>query len=159
MLVYGKCECFVMQILYGCVLCASSVLRSAWVAVVNADRGCKNRPYGMAANDTEYKRCTCHGGYKLRCKLCRNLRPQQCPINRFCKPAMWTAGWLALFRIKAGDVETNPGPVTTHKQFWIFDICHKQIHCMKHISIRCNRIEPWLHLRYAGIRLAQYTYT
>ena len=32
MLVYGKCECFVMQVLYVCVLCAScgssSMLRS-----------------------------------------------------------------------------------------------------------------------------------
>ena len=36
------------------------------------------------------------------------------------------AGWLALLLIKAGDVERNPGPTTTHKH--ICDICHKQIH-------------------------------
>ena len=35
-------------------------------------------------------------------------------------------GWM--FLIKAADVETNPGPTTTHKQVWIRDICHKQIH-------------------------------
>ena len=29
--------------------------------------------------------------------------------------------------IKAGDVETNTGPITTNKQVWICDICHKQI--------------------------------
>ena len=52
-----------------------------------------------------------------------------------------------------GDVETYPGPTTTH------DICHKQIHGRKQISIRCNRIEHWVNLRGAGIRLAQYTYT
>ena len=45
--------------------------------------------------------------------------------SRSCEPA----GWLALLLIKAGDVETNPGPTTTHKQVWICDICRKQIHC------------------------------
>ena len=54
------------------------------------------------------------------------------------------AGWLALLLIKADDVETNPEPTTTHKQFWICDIYHKQIHCRKKISIRCNWIEHWV---------------
>ena len=44
-------------------------------------------------------------------------------------------------------------------QVWICDICHKQIHVRKQISIRCNRIEHWVHLRCAGIRQAQYTDT
>ena len=56
--------------------------------------------------------------------------------SRPCRPD----GWLALLFIKAGDVETNPGPTTTHKQVWIFDMCHKQIHGRKQISIRCNMI-------------------
>ena len=40
------------------------------------------------------------------------------PIYRFfgasrsCEPA----GWLALLLMKAGDIETNPGPTATHKQ-------------------------------------------
>ena len=67
------------------------------------------------------------------------------------------AGWLALLLTKAGDVETNPGPTTPNKKVWICDICHKQIHVRKQISIRCNRIEHWVHLRCAGIRQAQYT--
>ena len=29
MLVYGKCECFVMQVLYVCVLCASCAVLNA----------------------------------------------------------------------------------------------------------------------------------
>ena len=49
-------------------------------------------------------------------------------------------GWLALLLTKAGDVETNPGPTTLNKKVWICDICHKQIHIRKQISIRCNRI-------------------
>ena len=57
------------------------------------------------------------------------------------------------------DVETNPDPTTTHKQVWICNICHKQIHCMKQISIRCNRIEHWVHLRCTGFRQDQYTDT
>ena len=65
---------------------------------------------------------------------------------------------LAILLMKAGDVDTNPGPTTTHKQVWIFDICHKQIHVRK-ISIRCNMTEPWVHQRCTGIRQAQYTNT
>ena len=74
-------------------------------------------------------------------------------ISRSCGPA----GWLPMLFIKAGDVETNPGPTTTRKQVWICDICHRQIQVRKQISIWCNRIEHWVHLRCTGIRLAQYT--
>ena len=83
-----------------------------------------------------------------------------CPIYHFwaCRPC-GPAGWLALLLTKAGDVETNPGPTTLNKKVWICDICHKQIHVRKQISIRCNRIEHWVHLRCAGIRQAQYTDT
>ena len=75
-----------------------------------------------------------------------------------CRPC-GPAGWLALLLTKAGDVETNPGSTTLNKKVWICDICHKQIHVRKQISIRCNRIEHWVHLRCAGIRQAQYTDT
>ena len=75
-----------------------------------------------------------------------------------CRPC-GPAGWLALLLTKAGDVETNPSPTTLTKNVWICDICHKQIHVRKQISIRCNRIEHLVHLRCAGIRLAQYTDT
>ena len=88
-------------------------------------------------------------------------RPQQWgPIYRFwaCRPC-GPAERLALLLTKVGDVETNPGPTTLNKRVWICDICHKQIHVRKQISIRCNRIEHWVHLRCAGIRQAQYTYT
>ena len=75
-----------------------------------------------------------------------------------CRPC-GPAGWLALLLTKAGDVETNPGPTTLNKRVWICDICHKQIHVRKQISIRCNRIEHWVYLRCADIRQAQYTDT
>ena len=76
--------------------------------------------------------------------------------SRPCGPA----GWLALLLIKGGDVETNPGPTTSHNRVWIYYICYKQIHVRKQISISCNRIEHWVHLlRHAGIRQAQYTWT
>ena len=68
----------------------------------------------------------------------------------------WMAGTA---NIKTGDVETNPGPTNTYKQVWICDTCHKQIHGRKQISIRCNRIEYCVNLRYAGIRQEQYTVT
>ena len=116
----------------------------------------------MAPNDTAYKRWICHSALKLLCKLCRTSSPLALGA-RFtffwaCRPC-GPAGWLALLLTKAGDVETNPGPTTLNKKVWICDICHKQIHVRKQISIRCNKIEHWVHLRCAGIRQAQYTDT
>ena len=50
MLVYGKYECFVMQMLYVCVLCASCGSSQCCILhdlqFDNAARGCKRRPYG-----------------------------------------------------------------------------------------------------------------
>ena len=50
MLVYGKYECFVMQMLYVCVLCASCGSSQCCILhdlqFVNAGRGCKRQPYG-----------------------------------------------------------------------------------------------------------------
>ena len=50
MLAYGRCECFVMQMVYVCVLCASCSSSQCCVLhdlqFVNAGRGCKRRPYG-----------------------------------------------------------------------------------------------------------------
>ena len=63
--------------------------------------------------------------------------------SRSCEPV----GWLALLIIKVADVETNSGPTTTHKQVWICDMFHKQMHSRKQISIRCNHIEYRVHLR------------
>ena len=57
------------------------------------------------------------------------------------------------------DYAIYPGPTTARKQFWICDICHRQIQVRKQISIRCNRIEYWVHLRCADIRLARYSDT
>ena len=49
MLVYGECECFVMQMLYVYVLCASCGSSQCCVLhdlqFVNAGRGCNKRPY------------------------------------------------------------------------------------------------------------------
>ena len=48
-LVYGECECFVMQMLYVCVLCASCGSSQCCVLhdlqFVNAGGGCNRRPY------------------------------------------------------------------------------------------------------------------
>ena len=50
MLVYWNYEYFVMQLLYGCVLCASCGSSQYCILhdlpIVNAGRGCKRRPYG-----------------------------------------------------------------------------------------------------------------
>ena len=48
-LVYGECECFVMHMLYVCVLCASCGSFQCCILhdlqFVNAGRGCNMRPY------------------------------------------------------------------------------------------------------------------
>ena len=115
-----------------------------------------------APNDTAYKRWSCYSELKLLCKLCRTSPPPamgaRFTVFWACRPC-GPAGWLVLLLTKAGDVEINPGPTTLNKKIWICDICHKQIHVRKPISIRCNRIEHWVHLRCAGIRQAQYTDT
>ena len=50
MFVYGKYECFVMQMLYVCVLCASCGSSKFCILhdlqFVNAGRGCKRQLYG-----------------------------------------------------------------------------------------------------------------
>ena len=107
--------------------------------------------WNMVPNNTAYTRWRCHIGLSNLVKIVST--PQQwCTIycfwaSRPCRPT----GWLALLLIKAADVETNPGLTTTPNKGWICDICYRQIHVRKQISIRCNRIEHWVHLRCAGI--------
>ena len=90
--------------------------------------------------------------YKLRQPLPPTAMGARLPFFWAGHPCGPT-GWLAMLLIK-GDVETNPGTTTTHKQDWICDICHRQIQVRKQISIRCNRMEHLVHLRCAGICLA-----
>ena len=113
---------------------------------------------GWLQTTQPYKRWSCHSGLKLPCKLCRTSPPPDLPCFGHAGHADPLDGWRCCSQ-KAGDVETNPGATTLNKKFWICDICHKQIHVRKLISIRCNRIEHWVHLRCAGIRQAQYTDT
>ena len=50
MLLYGKCECLVMQMLYVCVVCASCGSSQCCILhdlqFVYAGKRCKTRPYG-----------------------------------------------------------------------------------------------------------------
>ena len=115
----------------------------------------------LAPDDTAYTRWSCHSGLANPVQIVSTPPTPAMGArllflaSRPCRPA----GWMAMLLIKAGNVETNPGPTTTHKQVWICDICHRQIQVRKQISIRCNRNEHWVHLRCAGNRLAQYTDT
>ena len=150
----SSCRCcmFVSCVHPVAVLYAAFCMTSSLLMLVEDARGDN---IVEAPNDTAYKRCSCHSGFKLLCKLCRTSPPPamgaRFTVFWACRPC-GPAGWLALLLTKAGDVETNPGPTTLNKKVWICDICHKQIHVRKQISIRCNRIEHWVHLRCAGIR-------
>ena len=61
MLLYGSYECFVMQLLYICVLCASCVSSQCCILhdlpLVNAGLGCKRRPYERGILQTRYHDC------------------------------------------------------------------------------------------------------
>ena len=76
---YGKCECFVMQILYVCVLCASCGSSQCCVLhdlqFVNADRGCKRRPYGRGILQGWSHNCFClpHPVAVSAFMICRGL--------------------------------------------------------------------------------------
>ena len=74
--------------LYPCILCVAlsmdlSVLCVACFVVVAVllmnvmevfnDTALTPNDTAMAPNDIAYKRWNCHSGYKLLCKLCRNL--------------------------------------------------------------------------------------
>ena len=85
-------------------------------------------------------------------------RPQQCwpDIPSFGKPAMRMVG-AALH--KSGWCRDESRSDNSNKRVCICDICYKQIHVMKQISIMCNRIDHWVHLRRSSIRQAQYTDT
>ena len=50
MLVYGECECFVMQMLYVCVMCAS-------LQFVNAGQECNRRPYSRGILQSRSQNC------------------------------------------------------------------------------------------------------
>ena len=52
-------------------------------------------------------------------ELCSHPQQLGPDLSFLGKPAMRTRWMAALFLIKAGDVETNPGPTTTHKDVWI----------------------------------------
>ena len=60
---------------------------------------------------------------------CANCVESSRPCNRVAiyrflgQPAMRTLWMDVALPIKAGDVETNPGPTTSHKRDWICDIC------------------------------------
>ena len=61
MLMHGKCECFIVHMLYVCVLCASYGSSQCCVLhdlpFVNAGRGCKRRPYGRGILQSRSQDC------------------------------------------------------------------------------------------------------
>ena len=58
---YGKYDCFVMQMLYVCVLCASRGSSQCCILhdlpFVNAGPGCKRRPYGGGMLQSRFHDC------------------------------------------------------------------------------------------------------
>ena len=89
---------------------------------------------------------------KLLCKWCRTL-PLPAMVTRY---TVFLAGAAPH---KSGWCRYQSRFNNSIKRVLICDICYKQIHVRKQISIMCNRIEHWGHLRSSSIRQAQDTYT
>ena len=66
-----------------------------------------------APDNTAYTRCSCYSGLANPVQI---VSTSPAPRNG----GQFTAGWLAMLLIKAGDIENNTGPTTTHKQIWIW---------------------------------------
>ena len=66
MLVYGKYECFVMHMLYVCVLCVSCGISQCWFcmtcSLLMLDEDARDDHVEEAPNDTAWKRCSCDRG-------------------------------------------------------------------------------------------------
>ena len=117
----------------------------------------------VAPNDTAYKPVELSQRTQAACANCvEPPRPQQWGPDL---PFFGHAGhadpldgwrWCSQKRVMSRPIQVRQ---LLNKKVWICDICHKQIDVRKQISIRCNRIEHWVHLRCAGIRQAQYTDT
>ena len=122
----------------------------------------RDRPQGQGGGPKEY---SLHVVGLLLLQRSTNCTHSSCPPQWGpVSTVFWAgrpsgpAGWLAQLLLKAGDVETNPGPKHTRTQVWICDICHREI-TRKQTSLRCNHSEHWVHLRCAHIRVDQYTDT
>ena len=82
MLVYRECECFVMQMLYDCVLCASCGSSQCCILYdlqfVNAGRGYNRRPYIRGILQSRSHNCfigshECHPVAVSAFMICRGL--------------------------------------------------------------------------------------
>ena len=81
-----------------------------------------NELYTVVPNDTAYTRWSCYSGLTNPVQI---VSTPPVPSNGGQITIFWasqscaSAWWLVLLLIKAGDVETNPGPTNTRKQVWI----------------------------------------
>ena len=71
-------ECFVMQMVYGCVLCASCGSSKCCIQCVNAGHGCNMRPYGRGISKNQSHDCLI-----LRNHACRLLFTPSCYYECF----------------------------------------------------------------------------
>ena len=55
MLVYGECKCFVMQMLYVCVLCASSGFPQSWKILESHGKKAVMESHGKVMETEENK--------------------------------------------------------------------------------------------------------
>ena len=80
------------------------------------------------------------------------------PARRSADPAAEAGDnrGLRLLLLKAGDIETNPGPPRPNTKTWTCDLCTKTI-ARNQYSILCNSIPShWIHKKCSAIRLEQY---
>ena len=78
------------------------------------------------------------------------------PAPRSADPVAKAGEYRGLLLIRAGDVETNPGPNRRDTQTYTCDLCNRTIEDNQY-SFTCNSHAPhWVHKRCSNIRLGQY---
>ena len=118
MLVYGMDECFVMQMLYVCVLCASCGSSQCCILhdlqFVHAGRGCKRRPYGRGI--------LCHKQIKkqqtsIRCNHTHNTHGVHLNCTQIKRP-QYKPDWRCTIHTttQIGTTTQSTDTTTTHRR-------------------------------------------
>ena len=95
----------------------------------------------------------CYGGpHALVFWACRPF----VPVLESADSAAKAGEYRGLLLLRAGDIETNPGPTRQTTQTWTCDICNREL-TRRQYALLCNSQTPhWIHKRCTNIRIDQH---
>ena len=110
--------------------------------------------FDEAPNDTSYTRWSCHSSHKLLCKLCRTLPLPAILFLIFFRQvghADLLDGWRCSSQKRMMSRLIQIRQLQTNESGFVISAINQYMLGSRYISIRCNRIEHWVHLICAGI--------